>query len=384
MLSTQKISLKTLNVNDLSEEIHYNRKYILGDIFRETVLTHQQDLLKQDLGGRYQRKRIEAGFACPRCGSRTFTRKGKRKRVFKCVIGKVKVYLLQVKCFQCAHRFCPYKDSIGLSFIDRISEGLTERQIDLTCHIPYAKAQNFIRLCLDTDISPITVRKAIDVKADSIRKETTSAEDKVVYYDSTKVKAGKKERGESIHLAVTARPYYKQDGRPRMWKRFMFLKTGKAKTIKESLKSLKAKAIVHDGDMDLSGCAPLIQRCLWHLPRQLQHFLWMDGLNIDARKPYVKELIGVLHHAQSIEAMMQGYRKIINLLKKKNLRHSVVHLKNAEKEITIARQNGLDYPSTSPVEREMREINRRADVGVRWSIQGIENLLLVKTYKKFT
>lgn len=34
-------------------------------MFRRAVLSHQEALLKQDLGGRYQRKRIEAGFACP-------------------------------------------------------------------------------------------------------------------------------------------------------------------------------------------------------------------------------------------------------------------------------------------------------------------------------
>ena len=82
--------------------------------------------------------------------------------------------------------------------------------------------------------------------------------------------------------------------------------------------------------------------------------------------------------------MKQGYRKVINRLKKNNLEHSAVHLINTFNEITIARQNKLPYPTTSPVEREIREINRRADVGVRWSVKGIENLLLVKTYNKFT
>jgi len=230
----------------------------------------------------------------------------------------------------------------------------------------------------------MTVRKAIDRKAESIRAEPVTANDQVVYYDSTKVKAGNKERGESVHLAITARPYYKRDGRPRIWKRFMFLKTGNAETIKESLKALKARAIVHDGDMDLTGCAMLIQRCLWHLPRQLHHFLWMDGLNLHARKPYVKELLEALYHSDSVQAIKQSYSKIISLLREKNLVHSMIHLKNAEKEVTIARENGLPYPTISPVEREMREINRRADVGVRWSIPGIENLLLVKTYDKFT
>lgn len=384
MLSYPKISESAFNVNDLSEEIHHHRGLILGDLFREAVLSHQEILLNQDLGGRYQRKQIEASFACPVCNGRNFTRKGRRQRVYKCVFGKIEVFVLQVMCSSCGHRFCPYKDTIGLSFIDRISQGLIARQMDLTCHIPYAKAQNFIRLCLDTAVSPVTVRKAVDRKADQIRSQPVSAKDRVVFEDSTKVKAGDKDRGLSIHLAITAKPGYTLNGRPRIWKRFLFLKTGNADAIKESLKSLNAKAIVHDGDMDLTGCAPLIQRCLWHLPRQLKHFLWMDGLDLEARKAYVNELIEALHYSASVQAMKQGYRKVINRLKKNNLEHSAVHLTNAFNEITIARQNKLPYPTTSPVEREMREINRRADVGVRWSEKGIENLLLVKTYNKFT
>ena len=351
---------------------------------REAVLSHQEALLSQDVGHRYQRKKVEASFACPECNSRHFTRKGRRVRKYKCVFGKVKVHLLQVKCCRCGHRFCPYKDSIGLSFSDRISDGLKERQIKLTCQIPYGKSHNFIYLCLDTAVSPLTIRKEIDLQADRIGAEPITAEGEVVYYDSTKVKAGSKERGESIHLAVTARPGYDLYGRPRMQKRFMFLKTGKAETIKQSLKLLKAKVIVHDGDLDLTGCAPLISRCLWHLPRQLHQFLWEDGLNLQARKPYVKELIKTLYHSQSISTMKQSYSNIINLLKEKKLHHGAVHLQNAEAELTVARENGFPYPSISLVEREMREINRRADVGVRWSIPGVENLLLVKTYQKFT
>jgi len=145
MLSCQKINEKVFDVDDLSEDIHQKRSLILGDIFREAVLSHQEYLLKLDIGDRYQRKRIEAGFACPGCGCCKFTRKGKRQRVYKCVIGKIKVFLLQVRCITCGYRFCPYKDLIGLSFIDRISKGLIERLVEITCHLPYSQAQHFIR-----------------------------------------------------------------------------------------------------------------------------------------------------------------------------------------------------------------------------------------------
>jgi len=254
----------------------------------------------------------------------------------------------------------------------------------LTCQIPYDKSGNFVKACLDIKVSSMKIRREIDKKAAEIRSKPVSAKGKVVFEDSTKVKAGLKERGESIHLAITAIPRYSLQGRPRMHKQFMFLQTGEADVIKEQLKSLKAKAIVHDGDMDLTGCADYIQRCLWHLPHQLGHFLWQDGLGIEAKKPYIKELINTLHHSVSVETMLQGYSKIINELKEKKYYHSLVHLQNAKKEITIAKEQGLPYPTTSPVEREMREINRRADVGTRWSVPGIENLLLVKTYNKFS
>lgn len=34
--------------------------------------------------------------------------------------------------------------------------------------------------------------------------------------------------------------------------------------------------------------------------------------------------------------------------------------------------------TTSVIEREMREINRRTDVGVRWSVTGVDNLLRLR------
>ena len=160
----------------------------------------------------------------------------------------------------------------------------------------------------------------------------------------------------------------------------MFLRTGKAETIKETLKSLNARGIVHDGDMNVTGCAPFIQRCLWHLVHQLKHFLWLDGLPHQQKEPYVKELIDILFKSRTTQIMKEQYQRFLEKLRTNQLLNSFEHLKNAQDEIATSRDNEFNYHTTSPVEREMREINRRTDIGVRWSIPGIENLLLVKTY----
>ena len=38
--------------------------------------------------------------------------------------------------------------------------------------------------------------------------------------------------------------------------------------------------------------------------------------------------------------------------------------------------------TTSVIEREMREINRRTDVGARWSVRGVDNLLRLRHSKR--
>lgn len=53
-------------------------------------------------------------------------------------------------------------------------------------------------------------------------------------------------------------------------------------------------------------------------------------------------------------------------------------LKAAENEAFVSLgAPGITYSTTSPLEREMRELNRRVDVGVRWSTQGVGNVLKV-------
>jgi len=298
------------------------------------------------------------------------------------MIGRILIPILQVTCCGCGHRFCPYKDRIGLSFKERISPFLVERQLALTCEMPYLKACHLVESLLAVAVSPSRIRKEIDQESERIETMSIKGCNQIGYIDSTKVPAGSKDRGETIHFAVSARPG-SRGKRPMMIKRFLFLTTGDAKAIRKRTKSLKLRGLVHDGDMDFSGCAPLIQRCLWHLPHQLKHFLWQDGVSFEERAPWVEELISILFGSLNSSEMKQRYTAFMEQLKVTGCPTSYKHLKNAEKELTISRDNGFAYHTTSPIEREMREINRRAEIGVRWSVKGVQNLLRVKMYHRF-
>jgi hypothetical protein len=383
MLSvTPKVKYFGFHVNTVSEQIHESRSGILGQRFFEKVFAYQQRRLRRDLGNRYSRLRRRASFVCPKCRARSFIRKGRRLRVYTSALGRTKLPIVQVQCRSCRARFCPYKDRIGLTFGERVSDGLRARQLLMTCHVPYQRAKGFVGQCLGVSCSPKIIRQDLDRVARQIRQSRTKAVGKVVYQDATKVKAGPKQRGVSIHMAITAKPNGQRWGRNQMRKRLLFLKTGEAETIKQSIKSLHAQGIVHDGEMDLSGCAKTLQRGLWHLPHQLEHFLWMDGVAFKQRKPVVKELIHILHKSSTVSKMESRYGQFINKLKRHSLTNSFTHLQRAEQELSTSRRHHFDYHTTAPVEREMREINRRADIGVRWTVPGLENLLLVKTWHR--
>jgi len=375
-----KVSDFGFHVNTVSEQLHEGRSEILGRLFCDKALTSQQRRLRRDLGRRYSRLRRQASFTCPKCGGRRFIRKGRRWRLYHSMIGKTRLPIVQVQCQGCGARFCPYKDRIGLAYDQRISSGLKERQLSITCQVPYRMAQRCVHQCLGVSCSAATIRKHLDQAAEKIRQLHVGAAGQVVYQDSTKVKAGAKERGVPVHLAITAQPTGAVSGRNQIHKRLLFLQTGSGSEVKEGLKSLGAEAIVHDGDMDLAGCAPKLQRCLWHLPYQLQHFLWLDGMAWERRKHYIKELTRVLYKSSTTKKMEKRYEQFMKKLKGQNLKRSFIHLKRAQKELSTSRRYRFAYHTTSPAEREMREINRRTDIGVRWSIPGVENLLLVKTW----
>lgn len=377
----RKVTDNFVNVNILCEAVHQRRQVILGVLIQKIVLCHQETLLLSDIGERFSRNRTDASFCCPCCQCTVFNRKGIRWRVFKSILGRIRLPIVQVICSNCRHRFCPYKEQIGLRFTDRISTTLLERQMDLTCKIPYHQARLFIKSCLGIAVSPMRIRKQVDQTAKVIRSQELTAENQVVYTDSTKVKAGNKQRGESIHIAITAVPV-RTGNRFGMRKRLLFLQTGSASKIKKNLKALTARGIVHDGDMDLSGCAPFVQRCLWHLPHQLKHFLWLDGMSHEDRQPWVKRLIDIVFSTWDTDKIKQKYSRFVDDLYHLNCMNAYTHLSNAQNELTVSREQCFCYHTTAPIEREMREINRRADVGVRWSIKGIENLLLVKMFNR--
>ena len=148
--------------------------------------------------------------------------------------------------------------------------------------------------------------------------------------------------------------------------------------LRKPLKRIGAENLVHDGFENLAGCATNVQRCSWHLVHQLKYYLRQDGVRYRLRPFYQNSLKTILWDPENGPEKLKTF---IKELQNNGFKQSATHLSNAEHEaFTWINDSGFTYRTTSPLEREMRELNRRADVGVRWSDKGVESVLKLLFY----
>jgi hypothetical protein len=322
----------------------------------------------------YLYDKLKGQLLCPDCAGNIIIRKGWRKRHLKTSRGSFKLVVLQTHCKTCGRTFRPLNEHIGLPFSRRFLDEFVEKGIRAAVDLSFAKASRMIKTLTGCQISAEAIRQKLHAKAAGLKLDNNVL-GKTILVDSTKVKSGKKKRGSSVHLAITARKGPTLAGRPSIQKRLLHLHVGDSGNLRKCLKRIGAHNLVHDGFENLAGCATNVQRCRWHLVHQLKYYLRQDGVSFHSRPFYQNSLKRILWHPDNGADKLKAY---IKELRNKGLEQSARHLSNAENEaFTWANSLGFTYSTTSPLEREMRELNRRADVGVRWSDKGIESVLKV-------
>lgn len=312
---------------------------------------------------------------CPRCDGTALIRKGWRTRVLRSSRGRLPLEVLQMRCKDCGRTFRPANALLGLPFARRFLDELVEKAIGLGIQMPYHRSSRTLQALLADAPSPEGLRRYIAARAAALS-PCDEVAGKTVLVDGTRVKAGDNPRGSAVHLAITAVPGPEVAGRPTIDKRLVHLHVGDAEGLRQRLLALPIERLVHDGGLNLDACAPKLQRCRWHLVHQLSHFLWLDGMKVECRRHYQGRLKRLLWY-QGRRAP-EGLQAFIKELQHKGFRQAAEHLKNAQPEaFTWQSDRGFTFTTTAPLEREMRELNRRADVGARWSNRGIENVLSV-------
>ena len=116
--------------------------------------------------------------------------------------------------------------------------------------------------------------------------------------------------------------------------------------------------------------------CEWHVPHTLDHLLLLDRMKNQERKHWVAELCGILWG--TAEKRAAAYPALCSALSHCSQAHTM--LMNVAAYV-LAPERPSER-TTSVIEREMREINRRTDVGARWTVRGVDHLLRLRHSKR--
>jgi len=366
----------------------------------------QAQLLKQVIGPKWARApQEEAPWACPRCGSRQgFKRRGSYPRVLrKSSLGRVTFDLCQVTCCECGHTFSPFPDLIGLKPYQVSTTEFQAKAVEVACQTSYARTVEHIRNLAHVHVSETAVHQWVQAQGAKVTYDVAQAQGRSVLLDSTKVRAGKKTRGCSINLALSLRKRYWTNGRPRL--DIYPVCFGVNETWKETAQELETatpERLVFDGDKSIARWASRAfpdtprQRGIWHLIHQSYWALWRDGLGKSQATTWVEHLGKFIDSpTYSVSQSQRAYDGLIRHLISEDLYHTAEYLALAAPNVFTYREHpdGLFFDdrrneplaisSTSPVERQMREINRRTDVGVRWSVSGVTNLIGLDLIRRF-
>lgn len=321
----------------------------------------------------------EAEVICGRCGvvhrGRGVVRRGSRSRKIRTSSGLVCFRLLQLTCCDCGATWSPYPRLLGLEPRCRVSEEFLKLLFESVVQVSYAKTTQLARQWLGSELSTRTLHRAVQRRAARVR-FTEAPGLKTIVADGSLVKAGHKKRGEEYCVSYQIGKRSALHGRPSVSKRVVGFGFGRWGWYEAFSNDTQPKLVVTDGEQGIRQCVMANytharhQLCEWHVPYTMKHLMIMDGgIELSKRKRLIVELRDIIRcrdHAR--------YTRFLCRFKRGS--HARVHLERAQPYIMYRRQSAIR--TTSWAERQMRELNRRTDVGVRWSANGVANMLRLR------
>jgi len=345
-------------------------------------------------------------WVCPTCQSRQgFGWRGSRSRVLrKTSLGRIPFELRQVTCQTCGKTFAPLAELLELGPYQVSTTEFRARAAETSCQVSYQRAATMVsRAPLVASVSATAIHAWVQQQGAQVVFEVHLADGHPLLLDGTKVKAGSEKRGVPLNLGMVLLGRTTAGGRPRLLKGVVaFGVDASWATTLKPLAGTQPERITFDGDPELETVIETLwpetplQRCLWHLPHQLYRALWENGVSKADSRPMETRLAELVYHSSTVQQARAAYQVLRDELSLEGLTRGACYLRDAQPHVFTFREHpeGLftgrpwiercqALLATSPLEREMREIDRRTDNGSRWSVPGVRHLVgldLVRRY----
>jgi hypothetical protein len=378
-----------------------------GEALEQVAEQYQQRLLERVCGRRWHPQRhLPAPFACPRegCGATSdFARKGRRsrRRRLDTSVGVLRLRLANVICRACERVFAPLLELLDLKQVRR-TDRLMLRLAELGTQMSFGRSA---RVAGEVGAMPATSGSAHTSLADvagllgDLPPADTSPQ--VVLLDGTGARAGSDRLGVGVNLAVGL------VGRGGPLRRRHADTVWLGATVDQSwsamarhLASVDAPTLaVVDGEEAITELVArlwpdtAIQRCWWHLPHGLRKACYRDRVHPAWARTMcarLHELLGdAFTHDWDQPDALAAYDELAKPFQVMGYDAAAAYLAAARPQAftflddrlqrTLAHLGGVELGS-GVIERVMRELNARTDIGgSRWTIPGLRDLVTVKT-----
>lgn len=404
---------QSVNLEQLLKETKNLSEQFFKTTFNKFMNDIQDAILNKHLGQKWGSSFMPEipKWGCPKCQQNNlgFKRRGYRNRIIKSSFGKFNYKLFQITCRECNKTFSPFPELLKISK-GQFTEEFKQKLIGLSTELSYHKSSKEMKIILNNTASPTSIHRWVNEGNLTNTKISTTAIIKstnTCMKDSTKVKAGSKKdnkNGLDINVSISVKNRFNKYNRPYNEKDILAFTVGKHwdETMKNNNLDkdiFSPKIILTDGentfDNLINKFSPqsLRLRCSWHAVRNLKWVL-KNQCYVDKNKiNYFSNCLYSIVKKDNYPTAVFKMELLLDELKLHKKAHN--YLLNAKEGIlNNVKINHLEnfiykpefttvHTSTSILERLMREINRRTDVGVRWTDKGCENLLKLFLIKKF-
>lgn len=349
----------------------------------------------------------EAPWSCTACSStRGFRRRGRRPggRKVNSAVGQVHFDLAQLECLHCGRRFAPMLQVLGLRAHQRRTDRLGDLAASLAVEVAYAKAARLLSELAGVALSARSIRRhVISIAPDRLGPEIDTVP--IVLLDGTGVRAGDAKLGVGLHLAIGLVARRREAGRVVVEARLLGATLGEGWDAMASLLApVRPGLVIVDGEEELTAMAAelwpaaAVQRCLFHLSKAVQQLSrYTDRVPLAVAKALRARFDRMLldaYRSGDADATTTAYEAYLDDLDRAGAPAAADHLRAAQPHALtfltrpdagrlVFGDKGRPELGTGVLERVMREMNRRTDVGVRWSLPGARAILMVKLGRKY-
>lgn len=363
-------------------------KQLLPSLLRSFILTTLEQFANHIMSQK------EKSFECECGNSKDFIWKTKDAKATKIitVFGNLLLSQMQVQCKVCHKKMFITRELLGIEKYQSMSI-LTQRMLALVGALTTFRVSEKITGMFGVVFNRMKIWRCVQKIGRGITFDLDPKELPVGEADGTGIPIkGIKKRGQELKVFIQRKALGGV--------RIAALSIGKYDAgwdelfapLRNTIMSFKNFLLVTDGDSSIfkgMKCVNVIlQRCLWHIPHQLKHCLWSDKVKRKSDEwleimGKIYDIVSIRQHLEEDEigAVLREKRtrldELISLCEQRGRMDCASYLINARPDMFTSIEKRLNGRASSLVERVMKTVNMRVNVG-KWTPSGALNAMKLR------